>query len=226
MKSSTLQFLLGFGVVTTASVALAWTLERHWEAQVTSGEGAAHSIYGTGSPTDEKMLCADCHVRPAPNPAVGLTFAFTPPLGAGTPQTFAPNTTYTVTATLTGHHVTGTNAMGGSTNGNGFAARFETATNQPAGTLRSDTVPASCPTMLPANLGTLPGTSFSQGGCSAIHHRGKLGAAALTAWTFTWTSPAASAGRVTVWWGVVDGDGHENSFDDDSKNGTFELDPM
>lgn len=225
----TAQFSFGFVIAFTATAALAWTLERHWEAQVTSGEGAAHGIYGTGSPTDEKMLCGDCHVRLAPDAgAVSLTFQFTPPLGAGATQTFAPNTQYTVTATMTGEHVRGTTPTG-LTNANGFVARFETATNQAAGTLRSDTTPGSCPTMVPSNIATLAGTSYAQGNCSAITHRGagRLGITnAISAWTFRWTSPPASAGPITVWWGVVDGDGHENSLNDDPKNGSFVINPM
>lgn len=225
----TAQFFFGFLVVCTGSAALAWTLERHWEAQVTSGEGAGHGLYGTGSPTDEKMLCGDCHVQLAPDAGtVNLSFQFTPALGAGATPTFTPNTQYTVTATMTGEHVRGTTPTG-LTNANGFVARFETATFQPAGTLRSDTTPGSCPTALPSNIAMLPGTSYTQGNCSAITHRGagRLGlAAAISAWTFRWTSPAASVGPVTIWWGVVDGDGHENSLNDDHKNGSFVINPM
>lgn len=225
----TAPFFVGFLISFTATAALAWTLERHWEATVTSGEGAAHGIYGTGSPTDEKMLCGDCHVQLAPDAgSITLSFQFVPALGAGATPTFAPSTQYTVTATMMGEHVRATTPSG-LANANGFVARFETAMNQAAGTLRSDTTPGSCPTTLPSNIATLAGSSYTQGNCSAITHRGagRLGnAAALSAWTFRWTSPPASAGPITVWWGVVDGDGREDSLHDDFKNGSFVITPQ
>ena len=49
----------------------------------------------------------------------------------------------------------------------------------------------------------------------------KLGA---TSWTFKWTAPAAGAGPVTIYYGVVDGDhAGTDSKNDDVKQGTIRL---
>jgi hypothetical protein len=45
----------------------------------------------------------------------------------------------------------------------------------------------------------------------------------ITTWTFSWQAPAAGAGPITLYWGVVDGDCVMDSFGDDVKTGTLKL---
>jgi len=47
---------------------------------------------------------------------------------------------------------------------------------------------------------------------------------ALTKWDFSWTAPAAGAGEIKAWYGVVDGDTHgSSSLDDDTIQGARKL---
>lgn len=214
--------LLGAGSMATAFPFLnSWHMSSAGDPPSGNRAGGG-GIYGTGGNQDWGLTCAHCHVK-----AAGQIDAMIAPTPAwqnvGGQLAYKPGQAYSITVTMLGEHLRGTAAMD---NLNGMAMTFENASGAASGTLASDTPgnsAANCPMNAPT--GTPSGTTYVYGpagtGCKTVVYVPKPN---TTAWTFTWTAPAAGAGQITGYYGVVDGD-HDgkSSLDDDVKVGTLRL---
>ncbi len=110
----------------------------------------------------------------------------------------------------------------GNNNLNGIAATFENQAGKVAGVLTSDAGASSsnCVANYPAQ-NPAGKTTYIYGDCHGIIY---VPVPNATAWNFSWTAPAAGAGQVTMFYGVVDGDANgKSSLDDDVKMGTVKL---
>src|SRR5262249_6815702 len=110
-------------------------------------------------------------------------------------------------------------------NKNGMVATFEDINGNTKGSLLGDmqnSCPAGAPT-LPD--GALVGTTYTYGApCRNIASLGKIvNGVGLTSWSFKWTAPAAGAGTVYFYYGVVDGDASQTSLGDDVKMGKQQI---
>jgi hypothetical protein len=145
---------------------------------------------------------------------------------AGNDTKYVPGQTYTITIAMTGQHLGGGKGANDPTstmnNKNGMAAAIENANGQRAGRFVADagqdtnSCPATNP--YPGGPGTGSGapvgmTTFMYGDCHAVL---PLDHQLISSWKFNWTAPAAGAGDLTLFIGMVDGDtGGESSLDDD-----------
>jgi hypothetical protein len=78
---------------------------------------------------------------------------------------------------------------------------------------------ANCPAAFPSP--DPAGSTYVYGDCHGVLFVPHPNA---TTWTFSWTAPAAGAGPLTIYYGVVDGDANgKSSRDDDTKMGTIKL---
>jgi hypothetical protein len=212
--------------------ARAWDGDMLWNNPANGGNGAVGStnalmpggggIYGTGGARDYNITCASCHVNDKQQQGqIDATLTFNPPLGAG--NAYKPGTQYTVTVALVGEHL-GLSGCGPYVDGNinQFSASIEDASGRGAGVLVSDSgqSASSCPSAAPMNP---TGTTILYGDCHAVSSRAGKSMVNTTSWTFTWTAPAAGAGPITIYWGIVDGDCMMDSFGDDVKTGSTKL---
>jgi len=218
------------------SLAKAWDDQMLWNSPANGGNGqpgamgafmpGGGGIYGTGGARDYRISCASCHVNDQKQQGqIDARLTFTPSLeSVGGQQAYAPGKPYTVTVELLneqrgktgcGPYVTG--------NINNFAASIEDSAGKSAGILGSDTgqSAAACPKAMPV---LTSGSTILYGDCHAVTSMGSdKRNINSTSWTFQWTAPAAGAGLITVYWGVVDGDCMMDSLGDDVKVGTTKL---
>jgi hypothetical protein len=200
-------------ILLAASPALAWDGPGMWYAAADGANPGGGGIMGTGGAHDHGIRCTDCHVMRASEPALQLTFSYSPQLAS---NTFVPNQRYTVTATLNGG---GLSCMPG-VNGGGnkvanFAASYEDDSGNPAGRLAADSAP--CGTLVQP---TDPGTTALDGDCAVIFSKSNP---STTQWTFTWTAPAS--GTVHLYWGAVDGNCDMMSMGDGVTNSSTTFTP-
>jgi hypothetical protein len=211
-----------------AMPAFAWDGPALWQ-EATNQDYGGGGVWATGGKQDFGINCTHCHKRPStmPTPSVDLQFTFNPPL-QGTGKTYSPGQRYQVTTQLTGETL-GLTCDPGMANNNGFTTTFELANGQRAGALESDwgQRSTSCPRVLPSYINSggytiyvADGGTVTYGDCHAV---AAAALASTTSWTFFWTAPAAGAGNVTVFYGVVDGNCDMNSLNDDSRAASFVL---
>ncbi len=85
---------------------------------------------------------------------------------------------------------------------------------------------ANCPANAPAMEANNPdGSTYAYGDCHGIVFIPQpWPQPAETKWFFAWTAPAAGAGEIKAWYGVVDGDANQvSSRDDDVIDGARKL---
>jgi hypothetical protein len=205
-------------------VVWAFPAAHYWHDSATGRAGVnragAQARYGTGGRTDKGIKCSHCHIKGEGK--IGITTTASPPfINAGGQDKYAPGTRYTITITMTGEHL---NAGATINNNNGMAATIENASGQRGGRFIADAgqdtnaCPAAnpYPTTVPAGK-----TTFMYGDCHGVLPVANRG---LTQWKFDWVAPAAGAGDLTMFVGMVDGNsGEESSLKDDTAERTFPL---
>lgn len=174
-------------VATVAALLIAQPLARAFHTGQTfddaPGAGGAGGLFYAGSPRERGWTCQACHTD-APG-KIQVDIASTPTDLFSTQQ-YTPDTAYDFTVTL--HERLGLTA--GISNHNGLVV---------------------------VALGDTPGEDGRLGGFApnTFHVRGDniIATAGLeegiTTWTFSWTAPSAGSGPVTLYFGVVDGNGAE-----------------
>jgi hypothetical protein len=139
--------------------------------------GGGNRLYFTGSPRGKGYDCSICHTDAAKQ--IAAKVELTPPVAGA----YVPGQLYTVAVTLVGEH----RGFGAASNQNSFAAEIVDDLAQPAGTLATPDLETVA----------LVDDGRAVGGISKGN--------GTTAWTFAWQAPAA--GAVTLYVGLVDGDG-------------------
>ncbi len=151
----------------------------------TANEGGGAGLYFTGSPRHKGYDCAICHADPAGRITAEVT-SVPADLVAGS---YAPGATYDLVVRLTGEH----RGFGTRSNQNSFLVEVGDDRDLAAG----DFVALDPDEMTLVDDGRVLG--------------GRAGPD--TAWRFGWRAPAAGSGAVTMYLGVVDGDGAGNAVD-------------
>lgn len=217
MRKSTAIAIGAAAVLLPASAALAFPFGNSWHMPADGTRAGAGGIYGLGSVTDWGITCAHCHTNGMGT--IGATVTPTPAWQVvNNVEAYKPGQVYNITLTMTGEHK-GLNQ--GMDNLNGMAFSVEDAAGAVKGVLGTDNnvSSASCPAAYPAQ--DPAGSTYVYGDCHGVIFVPK---ANTTSWTFSWTAPAAGAGPLTVYYGVVDGDSNgKSSKDDDTKMGTIKL---
>lgn len=225
MKRKLFATIAALSIVLPSAVLMAFPFGKSWHdsatgSQSNGGRAGAGGIYGMGGATDHFITCAHCHIKGAGT--IGATITPTPAWQQVMGQdAYKPGQVYSIKVDMTGEHK-GLNQ--GNDNLNGMAFTMEDAAGKVKGVLGSDTSPAvssaSCPSSYPAT-NPATGSTYVYGDCHGVIFIPKPNA---TSWTFSWTAPAAGAGTITGYYGVVDGD-HDgkSSLDDDTKMGTLKL---
>lgn len=216
--------LLSAAFILSGTAALAFPFGKSWHdkadgTQATNGRAGAGGIYGMGGLTDYSITCAHCHIKGAG--LIGATITPTPAWAKVNGQdAYKPGQVYQITLAMTGEHL-GLNQ--GNNNLNGMAATFENQAGKAVGVFTSDTPgnnSMNCPATYPAQ-NPAGSTTYTYGDCHGVIF---VPVPNATSWKFSWTAPAAGAGQVTMFYGVVDGDtGGESSLKDDTKMGTVKL---
>lgn len=225
MKRNVIASMISASLVLSATVAIAFPFGKSWHdpangSPSNGGRAGAGGIYGMGSARDHFITCANCHING--KGTIGAKITPTPAWQKVNNQdAYKPGQSYTIKIDLTGEHA-GLNQM--NDNLNGFAATFEDQGGSVKGTFTSDTSPAvssaNCPANYPAQ-NPASGTTYVYGDCHGVIFIPRPN---VTSWTFNWTAPAAGAGQLTLYYGVVDGDHNgKSSLDDDVKMGTVKL---
>ncbi len=156
-------------------------------------EGGGHFMYFTGSPRFKNYDCTMCHVGSEGRIGVDLSSQPAELIAQGVYQ---PSTLYSITLRMTDEHKGDTKNPNGY-DMNGFVAEFVDDAGAPQGSY--DTLPPDAEerlavyTMAELDAAGDPGVVGAYGG------RGQ------TEWTITWSSPAASKGRLSLHLGAVDG---------------------
>jgi len=195
-------------VLGTAAVA-AFPFNRSWHESATGTAGqnraGAGGLYGTGGRADKKIKCSHCHVKG--KGLIGMNLVAAPAFAMVNGEAkYVPGTRYTLTIQLTGEH----EMMSPTNNQNGMAATIENANGVRAGRFIADAGQDSnaCPAQnpYPGAPGAVspPGkTTFMYGDCHGVL---PLALSGLSSWKFDWVAPAAGAGDLTLFVGMVDGD--------------------
>ena len=212
MRALTLALVLGL-----AGSANAWDGFKMYEDPTTGPTSGGGGIWGTGAKRDNAITCAHCHVKARAK--VYAQIDFLPLLNQVGPNSlYRPSQRYQVTVTLKNESLGRTYATCGPymTSMNGFAATFETTNGVRVGRLESDSGQDS--NACQATVADIQmGSTVTYGKCGVISNTNKED---QTQWTFWWTAPAKTAGTVTMFWGVVDGNCDMKSTGDDVKMGT------
>lgn len=219
MKATTLAIITG-AALSVASVGAAYPYPEMYELDaagpVSLRPGGA-GVYGTGGKHDFGVECNDCHIGSVGT--LGLLGIDISLVGGqwqsvGGQPAYKPGETYTIQVTMTNERFTTAPEPH-----NGFAATIEDSSGQLAGVLRSDGTgcaavasnTANCPDAAAArNCRSEPDmttTSTMLGDCKVVVNQSDDTKGHYSTWKFSWTAPAAGAGTVTLFVGVVDGSG-------------------
>jgi hypothetical protein len=147
----------------------------------TPGAGGGGRIFYTGSPREHRWTCAACHVDAPGELRVGLDADH----GLLDERSYVPGTTYHVVVTIENERL-GLSAA--RANFNGMVAAFLDDANAPAGDI----------TNAPADQFAVQLRTTVLSASTAV---------GVTRWEFDWVAPAAGTGAVTLYLGVVDGNG-------------------
>jgi hypothetical protein len=208
--------LMGAILVAGSAAVSAFPTPRSWHEPATGRAGTNRAggagRYGTGGRTDKGIKCSHCHIKGEGK--IGMTLAANPPfVKVGGDDKYVPGQRYTITVAMTGEH----RSPGPTNNGNGMAATIENASGQRAGRFIADAGQDSmaCPVANPYPTTPPAGkTTFLYGDCHGVLPLNFMG---LTQWQFDWVAPAAGAGDLTIFVGMVDGNaGGDSSLDDDT----------
>jgi len=223
-KLGILGIVISGAIVASSAAVVAFPFNKSWHESATGVAGTnragAGGYYGTGGKTDKGIKCSHCHILPAGTTSmIGITVTANPAfVVAGNDTKYVPGQAYVITIAMTGEHLgggKGSNDPTSMNNHNGMAATIENANGQRAGRFQSDAGQDSnaCPTQnpypgMPGAVSPVGKTTFMYGNCHGVL---PLQLQKLTSWTFTWTAPAAGAGDLTLFIGMVDGDTDGNS---------------
>ncbi len=212
--------LLGIAIVVCvagSAVVSAFPFNKSWHEKSTGiatggmNRAGGQGRYGTGGRTDRGIKCSHCHIK-----GPGLITMSLTPVPAFTKKNgddaYTPGTRYTITVQLTNEQ----KSAGLMNNKNLFALAIENASGQRAGRYITDSGQDSQTCSLANPFATSPAgkTTFVYGDCHAVL---ALDFPRLTQWTFDWVAPAAGAGDLTMFVGMVDGNSDgESSLDDDT----------
>ncbi len=216
---------LAVSFVLVSAGAMAFPFGKSWHGaadgtQSTGGRAGAGGIYGTGGALDFYTTCGSCHIKSAG--LIDVTVVPTPAWNkVQNLDAYKPGQVYSITVNMVGEHL-GLNQ--GNDNLNGMAVTIEDQGGKAQGVLVSDTNPpvssASCPASYPAQ-DPASGTTYLYGDCHGVFF---IPRANTTSWTFSWTAPSAGTGKLSIFYGVVDGDHHgSSSLGDDVKMGVVKL---
>jgi hypothetical protein len=225
MHRKTILALVAASLVLPAAAAFAFPFGTSWHdradgAPSNGGRAGAGGIYGTGGVGDHGIACIHCHIG-----SQGLISATVTPTPAwqkvAGADAYKPGQIYSITVALVGEH-RGLNQN--NDNLNGMNLTIEDQSGKAKGVFTSDADPtANSTTCKPKFPATLPatGTTYVYGDCHGVVYIPRPNA---TSWTFSWTAPAAGAGALNMFYGVVDGD-HDgkSSLDDDVNMGSAKL---
>jgi hypothetical protein len=223
-KHSMILFVVATAFLGAAAVwAMPFNMSWHMKAtgNAPMNRTGSEGLYGTGGRTDKGVKCSHCHIKGAGTIGVTVTAVPAFPVTGGDTR-YVPGQRYTITVAMTGEHKA--NAMecttcGMMNNKNSMALTIENASGARAGRFIADAGQDTnaCPAANPyPNAGTTPAgkTTFMYGDCHAVLPLEHMG---LVRWIFDWIAPAAGAGDLTIFVGVVDGDtGGHSSLDDDT----------
>jgi hypothetical protein len=231
MKNWKIACIAGLVVASTSVSAgvLAFANSGEWHESADGPLAAGGDIHGTGSNHDWGVTCAHCHINDKQQQGkIDFTITTTPAFAKKNGlDSYVPGTTYQITTAMTGEHL-GLALV--NTNFNGFGLTIEDQSGKTQGVFTSDETPpkvstncVAVPTMVPDAI--IKGTTTIRGDCSTLVSLAKSN---LTTWNFTWKAPAAGAGQLTIYYGVVDADYSTNgstrsSLGDDVKIGTKKL---
>jgi hypothetical protein len=199
-----------------------WHDPSHGNSQPMNIRAGGGGIYGSGAAQDWGIKCSHCHIDNADQQgAISATFDVSPPFDmVNGEQAYSPGQRYTVTVDLVGEHL-GTAGM--NDNHNSLAVVFEDASGDRAGEYYTDSGVDSivCQQMAPPKDDASLRSTYVYGDCHGILATEQNDVAT---WTFDWEAPAAGAGEVTIFYGMVDGNTHaDSSLDDDVTEGTIRL---
>lgn len=210
-------FAGGAALLVAIPVVTGFPFGNSWHMPAHGTRAGAGGIYGTGGTSEYGITCAHCHIDGA-----GLIDARITPTPAwsdvGGQMAYTPGRTYAIDFVMTDEHL----GLGqGMNNLNGFALMIEDESGNVIRGYQTDSGVGSqaCPGQWPQTAPT--GTTYVYGDCHGVLY---VPRANETQWHFNWTAPAAGAGTLIVYWGVVDGDSAgDSSLDDDVKIGTLRL---
>lgn len=228
-KRAIASIVVGTAIVASTAVTIAFPFNKSWHeaawGSASTNRAGAGGYYGTGGRKDKGIKCSHCHIlAPGVQSSIGVTVTTTPAfVVSGNDTKYVPGQTYMVTIALTGEHLgggKGSNDPTSMNNKNSMAATIENANGQRAGRFVADSGQDTnaCPAQnpypgAPGPVSPVGMTTFMYGDCHGVL---PLQHSKLTSWRFTWYAPAAGAGDLTLYIGMVDGDtdGH-SSLDDD-----------
>lgn len=203
-----------------------------WGGTAHGPEAGADFIFGTGGAQEWGVTCAMCHINDNNQQGqIALTVTPTPAWGmVNGAIAYKPGQKYDLAIAMTGEHL-----GSGMTNLNSFALTVEDQNGKLAGVIASDACqggPQSCASsancsanVTPINQLPAQATTYTFGPtCSTVFSIPRK-TGSVTQWKMSWTAPAAGSGKVTAFYGAVDGDGKEplTSKGDDVIAGTVKL---
>jgi hypothetical protein len=204
-----MRILIILGILGSAAPAAAWDGGRNWWDDPDGANPGGGGLFATGGQRDHGIKCEDCHVD-NPSGTFEARFQFTPALTETAGQfIYQPGQRYQVDVSMIGEVIVPT-CDPYMEHTNNFAATFEDEDGASIGVLETDSgrIQSSCPPDWPM---TAPaGTTGIYRDCEVVFAYG----ADRTTWRFWWTAPAAGAGTVSMFYGMVDGDCMMNSLDD------------
>jgi hypothetical protein len=164
--------------------SLAWAYHPGKVFDDEPGAGGGGGIFYAGAPREHAWTCAACHID-APG-KVKLSLAANPSSLLDEFR-YTPGQKYMLTAQMVTAQELGTSAT--NSNYNGLVIEIVDEKGLPAGALSGFSSNEFYSASSPTTIATAGQTT------------------AETSWTFTWTAPAAGSGQVTIYAGLVDGNG-------------------
>jgi hypothetical protein len=229
---------LALAGLATAGALRAFPSVIQWHDDPSTGSHCgAGDVFGTGSARDWGIQCSHCHINNK-NQQGHLSLknnkiTWSPALDAAHPYVAGQIYQGTIAFVWDTPSEIVSNA---SQNKNGFALSIEDSQGNPAGNLRGDgqgstSSLSACPATPPTLTGgaTAPDpvigqgtkTTYAYGDCHALVSLDYNPPA--TSWTFYWQAPSAAGQQLTLYYGLVDGDGDQSSLNDDVRQGKIQI---
>ena len=149
------------------------------------GKGGGGGTFYTGAPTERGYTCAACHLNPEGKIRASLSTA---PAGLFESRRYTPGQAYTVSLKLLNEH---RGLSSSRSNFNGFTIVFLDGKRQHAG-----------------RISGYAADEYYGSGSALLASAGKT--VGTSSWSFTWTAPPAGTGAVTMYIGMVDGNGADS----------------
>lgn len=149
------------------------------------GKGGGGGTFYTGAPTERGYTCAACHLGAEGKIRASLSTA---PAGLFESRRYTPGQAYTVSLKLLNEH---RGLSSSRSNFNGFTIVFLDGKRQHAG-----------------RISGYAADEYYGSGSAILASAGKT--VGTGSWSFTWTAPPAGTGPVTMYLGLVDGNGADS----------------